>query len=200
MSIELLIAFNLTLLAALASPGPALLVSIRTSLVHGRLAGMKTGLGLATMAALWTMMALLGLNSVFEIFPWAYTFMKIAGALYLLYIAWKTWVNAKMPLDESVNVSRKHFRDGILLNLSNPKSVLFAAAVLVVIFPPDLTGTQKAIIVFNHFIVEIIAYALIAFTMSTKAVSQQYLKAKKWLDRFSAIVMGGLGIKLLLQR
>ncbi len=56
-----LIAFNLTLLAALASPGPAMLVAIRATLLGGRSHGIATGLGLGTMAALWTGTALLGL-------------------------------------------------------------------------------------------------------------------------------------------
>lgn len=200
MSIELLIAFNLALLAAIASPGPAMLVSIRTTLVHGKTAGILTGLGLAFMAAIWTMLALLGLNSVFQIFPWAYVAVKTAGATYLIYIAWNTWKNAKDPLSSDVKIGKKHFLDGALINLSNPKSVLFAAAVLVLIFPPDLTLFDKSIIILNHLIVEVICYTFIAITMSTEAVSQQYLKAKTWLDRLSAIVLGGLGLRLLLQR
>lgn len=200
MSPELLLAFNLALFAAIISPGPAMLVSIRTTLVHGRIAGIKTGLGLGLMAAIWTMMALFGLNSVFEIFPWAYVAMKTIGAIYLLYIAWNTWKSSKKPLNSEIKVGKKNFREGFLLNLSNPKSVLFAAAVIVLIFPPDLTLFDKSIIILNHFIVEIVCYTLIAITMSTEAVSKQYMKAKTWLDRFSAIVLGGLGLKLLIQK
>ena len=200
MTIELLLAFNLALLAAIISPGPAMLVSIRTTLVHGRLAGIKTGLGLGLMAAIWTMMALLGLNGIFEIFPWAYIAMKTIGAIYLLYIAWNTWKGSKDPLDSEVKIGKNNFRDGILLNLSNPKSVLFAAAVIVLIFPPDLSLFEKTIIIVNHFIVEMICYTLIAITMSTETVSKQYMKAKGLLDRFSAVVLGALGIKLLFQK
>lgn len=200
MSFEVLLAFNLALLAAIASPGPAMLVSIRTTLVHGKIAGIQTGLGLALMAAIWTALALLGLNSVFQIFPWAYVAVKTIGAIYLLYIAWNTWKNANKPLSSDVKIGKRHFIDGALINLSNPKSVLFAAAVLALIFPPDLTLFDKGVIILNHFIVEVICYTFIAFTMSTEAISKQYLKAKNWLDRFSAVVLGGLGLRLLFQR
>jgi len=200
MSIELLIAFNLTLLAAFISPGPAMLVSFRAILVYGRAAGLKTGIGLAIMSAIWTSAALLGLNSIFDIFPWAYAFLKTAGAIYLLYIAWKIWISAKQPLDGNIKVGRSHMREGLLVNLANPKSVLFAAAVLVVIFPPDLNLAEKAIIVGNHFLVEVTGYAFFAYTMSTQAISRRYMHARKWLDRFSAVVLSGLGLKLLLQR
>ena len=65
------IAFNLTLLAALAAPGPALLYALRQSVAGGFAAGVATGAGLATMAAVWTGTALLGLNAVFAVVPWA---------------------------------------------------------------------------------------------------------------------------------
>lgn len=200
MSVELILAFNLALLAAIASPGPAFLLMVRTSLVNGRMAGVRLGVGLGFMASMWTLAALLGLESLFRLFPWAYTTIKIIGAGYLLYIAFNTWRGARSPIDITPKPASRDILDGILLNFSNPKSVLFAAAVLVVIFPPDLAPAAKALIVFNHFFVEVISYSLMAFLLSTKSMSARYLAAKSTLDRFAAVVMGGLGLRLLLQK
>lgn len=200
MTFELILAFNLALLAAIASPGPALLMSIRTALVKGKLAGIRLGMGLALMASLWTLMALLGLEGVFKAFPWAYFSIKVIGAAYLLYIAWKTWTGAKAALDQSAKPANRDFLDGFLLNLANPKSVLFAAAVLIVIFPPDLPLYAKAVIVANHFVVEVVCYSLIAVVLSNPAISNRYLAAKAWFDRFAAVIMAGLGLRLLLTR
>ncbi|MEM9331010.1 MAG: LysE family translocator [Pseudomonadota bacterium] len=200
MTLELFIAFNLALLAAIASPGPALLMSIRTSVVKGYVSGIKLGIGLAFMASMWTLAALMGLESVFALFPWTYLFVKIAGAIYLLYIAWNTWRNAKSPIGASGTIADHAFRDGVLLNLANPKSVLFSAAVLIVIFPPDLSLAAKGFIVLNHFALEVFCYTIIALVMSSKAVSDKYLAAKTALDRFAAVILGGLGLRLLLQR
>jgi len=200
MSVELLIAFNLVLIVSILSPGPAFLMAVSTSLAKGRSAGIKTGLGLATMACFWTLMGLLGLDIVFKVFPWAYVIIKTLGALYLLYIAWNTWINAKKPITESEKQIDNYFRDGFLVNLSNPKSILFAASVLVVIFPPTLSIGAKAFITLNHFALEALFYTFVAFTMNTQTVSKQYLKAKTWLDRFSAIILGGLGIKLMFEK
>lgn len=200
MTLDLILAFNLALLAAIASPGPAFLMSIRTSLAKGRAAGVRLGIGLGLMASLWTLAALLGLQSVFVLVPWAYTAVKMAGAVYLLWIAYNTWKGASKPLDMDAKPAARDFWDGILLNLSNPKSVLFAAAVLIVIFPPDLTLGEKAFIVANHFLVEVICYGLIAMVMSTPAMSKAYLESKLWADRFASVVMGALGLRLLFQR
>ncbi|MCP4385089.1 MAG: LysE family transporter [Hyphomicrobiales bacterium] len=200
MNIEHLAAFNLALLVALISPGPALLYALRTTLSSGRAAGVATGCGLATMAATWTLMALLGLDGVFRLFPWAYTVCKILGALYLIMVAWKTWRAAADPIETSAQPNARAFLGGLLINLANPKAVLFAAAVLVVIFPIGLSATQKAIIVGNHLIVEIVAYSSFALMLSTRSVSRQYLRAKPVLDRIAAAVLGTLGMRLILDR
>lgn len=199
-TIEYFLAFNLALIAAIASPGPALLIAIRTTLSEGKIAGIAMGCGLGLMAAMWTLMALLGLEGIFKLFPWAYATAKIIGALYLLYIAWTTWRDAKDPIANSSKPTAYAFRHGLLINLSNPKSVLFAAAVLIVIFPPDMTLMEKAFVAINHLLVEIAFYSVLALVMSTETVSKTYLRAKVYLDRFAALVLGALGLRLLFHR
>ncbi len=194
---EAFIAFNVALLAAVASPGPALLVALQTSVSAGRQAGMAVGLGLATMASLWTLMALLGLDAVFAMFPWAYGVIKLVGALYLLYVAWTLWTGATQSVESTQKDSSHRFLQGLLINALNPKSVLFAAAVLVVIFPSNMRWQDNLAVVANHFVVEVIFYALLAVCMNTQRLSRAYLSAKSTLDRFAAVVLGGLGIRLL---
>lgn len=202
MELTHIIAFNATLLAAILSPGPAMLMSIRASLTGGFRQGFTVGLGLATMAATWTALALLGLDGIFTLFPWAYLTLKIAGALYLIWIAVQTWRNARKPLNpEGVAATQgKSFLSGLSVNLANPKSVLFASAVLLVIFPQDITLADKAFVVLNHLIVEIICYAGFALLLSTPAARDSYLRAKTVMDRIAAGVMGALGVRLLLDR
>ena len=54
MALTHLVAFNIALLAAIASPGPALLMALKTTLGAGRSAGIAVGAGLRLVAALWT--------------------------------------------------------------------------------------------------------------------------------------------------
>jgi threonine/homoserine/homoserine lactone efflux protein len=196
-----LIAFNLTLLAALASPGPAMLMALRTTLIAGRRAGILLGLGLGTAAAVWTMLSLLGLNVVFTLFPWAYLTLKLTGAAYLIYLAFTIWRDARTPLETKVRaVQHHHILRGMLVNLSNPKSMLFASAVLVVIFPRDLALADKALIVANHMLVEWIAYAGFALALSTRPARDGYLRLKPVFDRVAATMLAVLGLRLLADR
>ncbi|MGB7316344.1 MAG: LysE family transporter [Planktotalea sp.] len=195
-----IIAFNLTLLAAIASPGPAMLFFIRTTLASGRMIGLYTVWGLSFMAATWTALAFMGLDLVFALFPWTFAVLKTVGALYLIWIAYQTWVHAKAPLGDAPTPPARAFLGGVLVNMSNPKSVLFAGAVIMVIFPQSLGWADKALIVANHLAVELIVGSAFVFAFSTKHVSAGYLRAKPIFDRIAASVLGLLGLRLLLSR
>ena len=73
--------FNVVLIVAIASPGPAMLMATQTSLSAGRTAGIAVGAELGLMAAIWTMMALLGFGVVFELFPFLYVGAKAVRIL-----------------------------------------------------------------------------------------------------------------------
>ncbi|MDE2662508.1 MAG: LysE family transporter [Gemmatimonadota bacterium] len=189
-----LLAFNVALLFAIASPGPALLVAVQTTLRSGRAAGIAVGAGLGAMAATWTLLAAGGLGLIFERLPWLYGSMRTAGALYLFYLAYRMWTNAAKPPQARSAPNRQAFLRGVLINLSNPKSVLFAAAVIVAVFPAGLSPANGLVIVANHLLVEIVFYTTLAFCMSTQAVAARYMRARLYLDRASASILGALGL------
>ncbi len=195
-----IITFNLALIVALASPGPALLVAIKTTLTSGRKSGVAVGLGLGLVASLWTLAALLGLEALFILFPWAYIAVKFLGASYLLYTAYGMWMGARKQIASDVKPTRHSFRQGIIINSLNPKSVLFAAAVLVVIFPINMTKFDNLLVVANHFFVEIVFYSVLAFGLSRPRVGESYISAKVYVDRFASVVLGALGVRLLISR
>jgi len=198
MELSHLVAFNLALLAALLSPGPAMLYSVSSSITGSTRRGVLAGAGLASMAASWTLLALLGVGALLTLLPGAFLAMKIAGGLYLIYLAWKTWRSADRPATMETKQARNAFIGGLLINFANPKSVLFAGAVLVAIFPTGLTFGEQAFIVANHFAVEMVAYALLAIIMSRPVIVRRYLSAKRWIDRVFAGLMAALGLRLLI--
>jgi len=195
-----LLAFNAALAAAWLAPGPAMLVALRAALTGGWAEGAATGAGLALVAALWTLAALFGLDALFTLFPWAYGALTTAGALYLLWIAVQTWRHARDPLPDAPASRARAIRTGVLVNLANPKSVLFAGAVLVVIFPPDLAPAARLAIGLNHFLFEVVAYAALSLLIARSGIARPLLAAKAALDRVTAAILGALGLRLLLDR
>ncbi|WP_299148413.1 LysE family transporter [uncultured Tateyamaria sp.] len=195
-----LLAFNAVLLAALASPGAAMLYITRMTVASGRMAGLATGVGLGTAAALWTLAAFLGLEAVFTLFPWTYTALKLGGAAYLIWIAIQTWRNARQPLGDAPTPKGRAFASGLLVNAGNPKSMLFAAAVIVVIFPQGLAARDIALIVLNHWMLELVFYGLLATLLSSGPARAGYVSLKPLLDRIAATLLGALGLRLILEK
>ena len=196
-----LAAFNVALFLAVAAPGPAFLLCMQAALRGGLREGAMTGFGLAVMAGVWTLAALLGLEALFAVFPFAYIALKVGGAVVVLFFAVQTWRGAHVPVDAAPPVSRRRaFLRGFILNLGNPKSILFAAGVLLVIFPPGLSAAEMALVTANHVALELVVYAALAALMSRDAVRLRYLALKPALMRATALVLGGLGLNLLVSR
>lgn len=200
LTIAELVAFNTVLLAALLSPGAAMLFMTRATVTGGRAAGIATGIGLGTAAAMWTLAALLGLEAVFTLFPWTYTALKIGGAVYLIWIAVQTWRHARDPLGDAPAPKGRAILSGMLLNFGNPKSMLFAAAVIVVVFPQGLAPADIAVIVLNHWLLELVFYSFLAIVLSTPHVRRGYISLKPVFDRIAATLLGALGVRLILER
>ncbi len=194
-----LAAFNVALFFAVAAPGPAFLVCTQTSLLGGVRAGVMTGLGLAVVAGLWTLAALLGLDALFEAVPEAFEAMKRGGAALVLLFAVVAWRTADAPLGAVPRISsRRAVLQGAALNLANPKSIIFAAGVLLVIFPSGLNGADIALITVNHIVLEFVVYSALAWALNRPAIRARYIAAKPTVLRIMAVVLAALGLRLLL--
>lgn len=120
-----------------ASPGPRFLMVMRTSLAHGRIAGLATGLGLALGTELYGVLCLVALAAVLALPPWVLTAVKVAGSLYFLWFAWRVLRPRQMPPDDGAPAvaGRRAFGQGFLVAITTPNAIplfisLFAATVL----------------------------------------------------------------------
>ena len=197
MELAHVIAFNIALLAALVSPGPAMICAMQTAMSRGRRTGVQVGLGLASVAAGWVLLALLGFDWIFALYPWLYLSAKVLGGIYLIYVAYTMWRSSGDDFDETTHHFANPFIHGALINLLNPKSVLFGAAMLVVVFPPNLSLVEILFIAANQFIVEGIFYGLIAFGLSTRPLANRYIMARKYIDKMAASILAVLGLRLI---
>lgn len=181
-----LAAFNIAIVGALFSPGPALLAVIRSSFVHGKRGALACGAGLALGATGWSALAVLGLTALFALVPWAFLALKIGGAAYLLWLAVALWRNADTPVAQTPPRAGDGFRLGLLTNMANPKAVIFLAAIFTTVFPSMPTGLTAVTILFNHLALELVFYAIVAMILNTPAARAAYLRLKGRFDRFAA--------------
>lgn len=198
MALQELITFTLILGVAILSPGPAFLYILKVSLEQGRGAGLRAGCGLGLMAAVWTLAALLGLDVVFALVPQLYLAVKTIGALYLIWLAVGMWRSKPGKADGVAARGASAFWGGVLINLGNPKSILFAASVILVAFPSPITLTHQMIVPLYHLLLECLFYGGFAALATTPRVRAAYERATVMINRVAGLVMGGFGIRLLL--
>ena len=124
--------------------------------------------------------------------------MKIVGAIYLVYLAVGMWSGASEPIANTQAAGKNSFSRGVLINLINPKAAFFAVAVLVAIFPSNLTALEVALVAMNQLLLEYVFYSAIALSASSVAIGAAYRNVKANIDRCASVLLGCVGLKLLL--
>lgn len=129
--LSVLPAFLGVILVFLAPPGPDMAYMLAVGLQGGRLAAVRAILGIGTGMAVYAAAVVLGLGSLAAAYPAALTVVKLAGAVYLLWLAITTFRHARTthPAENNHGTGR-WFRRGLVVSLTNPKVILFFMAVL----------------------------------------------------------------------
>ena len=133
-SVETLFVVTLAGLALSASPGPSMLYVLSRSIGQSRNAGLASAAGLATGGVVHVIAAVLGLSAIFAYSDLAYSLAKILGAVYLIYLGIDMLLSNEKTDARLEKVRRtplpRIFYQGILVEVLNPKTVLFFMAFL----------------------------------------------------------------------
>ena len=189
-------------LLAVASPGPSTVLVIQTAAVAGRRGGLLTASAMSVGAVLWASAALFGLQALFARFDWLYFAFRIAGALYLLYLAVMLWRHAGDPLPEikTGGAARltgwQGFLRALVLQLSNPKIMVFFGSIFLSLLPQSTPAWMDVAVLIVVALNEFAWFALLALLFSGGPARTYYLRAKRWLDRAMGGVLGLLGLRL----
>ena len=189
-------------LLAVASPGPSTVLVIQTAAVSGRRAGLLAAFAMMLGALVWAAAALYGLQVLFARFDWLYVAFRIAGGLYLLYLAYMLLRHAGAPLPEADPSAVRAgawqgFLKALLLQLSNPKVMVFMGSIFISLLPAQPPGWMDATVLAIVAINEFTWFALLALLFSGGTARAFYRRTKLWLDRLMGGVLGLLGVRLL---
>jgi threonine/homoserine/homoserine lactone efflux protein len=121
-------------LGMVLTPGPNMIYLVSRSITQGRRAGLVSLLGVAVGFLVYLAAATAGLTAIFLAVPAAYTALRIAGAAYLLYLAWQAvrpgGRSAFEPREVAPDRPRRLFAMGLVTNLLNPKIAVLYVALL----------------------------------------------------------------------
>ncbi len=193
--------FGVSLLLGI-TPGPDNVFVLLQSASHGRKAGFFVVLGLCTGLLVHTAAVALGLAAVFAASASAFTALKFAGAAYLAYLAWQAFraPASENPADGAVSLQpRQLYVRGVIMNLTNPKVVLFFLA-----FLPQFVDAGRGYIAWQicalgavFIIATLITFGAISyFSASLGQRLRGSANAQRVMNRVAGSIFAGLAIRL----
>ncbi|HEX3976945.1 MAG TPA: LysE family translocator [Solirubrobacteraceae bacterium] len=191
-------------------PGPDTAVVTKNVLIHGRRTGLGTSLGVSAGLSIWTIAAAVGVASLVRASELAFTVLKLAGALYLVWLGIQAVRAAGRQLGDDhpsraasrpVMGARGGFRQGFLSDLANPKIGIFFTSLL-----PQFVSAGHAVLVpfliLGAIFVAMTVLWLLAYTLVAARAAQTLMRprVRVALDRFTGVVLIGLGVRLAVER
>lgn len=182
------------------SPGPAVLMSARTGVTEGMRTGAFLAIGIGMGAVFWAVLALSGLAVLFKIAPALLWVFKIAGGLYLVWMAYGMWCHANVPLAEATGAPPRSalsaFRLGLFTQLSNPKPAVLLSAIFIGTVPPGTPLWVLVALLAYLFAVETTWNTIVARIFSLQTTRVAYIGAKGVIDRSFGGLLAILGVKI----
>ncbi len=170
--IDALLPFFATALFLGLVPGPDNIFVLMQSVLRGKAAGLMVVLGLCTGLLLHTTLVALGVAVIFQTSPWAFNALKIMGASYLVYLAFLSFKAGADKIEgqgkEPLTYKKLYVR-GIVMNITNPKVVVFFLAFLPQFTQPQLGAVSEQLLLLGG--VFILATLLVFSSIAIMAAS-----------------------------
>jgi threonine/homoserine/homoserine lactone efflux protein len=198
--------FVATVFVIAAIPGPNMLLVMTHGARHGLRRSSATMAGCLTALVLMLSVSAAGLGVFLEAWPAMFDTLRFVGAAYLVWLGVKSWRakidDTEVPIVDPVARSpRALFRNGFLVASSNPKSILFAAALLPQFIDASRpTLPQFGVLVSTFAVIEVSWYLLYAGLGTRIGASLKNRNVAKAFNRLTGGVFAGFGAMMALMR
>jgi threonine/homoserine/homoserine lactone efflux protein len=197
------VGMSLVALGMVLTPGPNMIYLVSRSVSQGWRSGLLSLTGTAVGFLVYMTMANIGLAAVFVLVPTLYIGLKLLGAAYLLYLAWRTVRPGGRSFFETTELPRdsrlKLFRMGLITNLLNPKAAIMYLALIPQFIDPGrghavaqgflLGGIQVTVSMLVNAVIVLCAGGIATFL-------QQRPPWVRWQRRITGGLLGAAALKL----
>lgn len=201
--IDVALAFFGTAVILALAPGPDILFVLSPSALYGARAGICTTLGLASGLIVHTTAVALGVAVLFQTSALAFTLLKVAGAAYLLYLAWLSF-RAGAVLSGTGKVDflgyGALYRRGIIMNVTNPKVTLFFLAFLPQFCDPARGSIAAQVGMFGGIFMLATLLVFSSVAAAGGAIAARFNRSQKaqiLLHRCAGVIFVGMALLLL---
>ncbi|GAA2468462.1 lysine transporter LysE [Winogradskya humida] len=194
-------------LGMVLTPGPNMMYLVSRSITQGRRAGIVSLGGVALGFLIYLTATSLGLAAVFVAVPELYLSVKLAGAAYLAWLAFKTLrrggTSVFEPQDLAADSPRRLFTMGLMTNLLNPKAALMYLSLIPQFIRPDaghvalqgfLLGSVQILISMTVNLTLVLAAGTVALFLTKRP---SWLRVQRYI---MGTVLGALAVKLATDR
>lgn len=181
------------------SPGPDNIFVLMTSLTEGFKASLKFILGLISGILIHTGLIILGVSELIKNSKYGLLALKIFATSYLIWLAMKTFIHRQDPLElkQKQNKTVNFYLRGLVMNLTNPKVLLFFLAFLPTFAQLEKQGYELRLLILGGLfaLVTLFAFGFIAW-VAGKGIKQriqnpQIVLGLNWLAIIVFIAMAG---------
>ncbi|MFD2567470.1 LysE family translocator [Pseudotenacibaculum haliotis] len=204
MNTEILFSFVASVAALAISPGPDNIFVLMQSVVYGKKYGLATVAGLMTGCIIHTTLVAFGVSAVITNTPAIFYGIKVLGAAYLIYLAYKVFKSSADIAMDSESLEKKSpmqlFKTGFLMNVLNPKVTIFFLALFPgFLFSDSLSNVIQFYVLGGLFIatsfVIFSSIALLGGTISEKIQNNNSIGV--WLKWLQIVVFVAIAIFIL---
>lgn len=200
---SLLIIGSIILLAVM-SPGPDFVVVMKNAIAWWRKAWLMTTLWIALGILVHATYCILGIWVIITKSILLFQGIKIAGALYLLYLSYQL-IRAKKSTDEQVanlQIKQKstigYIKEWFLVNLLNPKATIFILSLFTQVITPSSGRIMKIALWLEIFLITAAWFSLVSYGINTWFIKRKIHTIKYYVEKVMWGILAILGLKVLL--
>ena len=193
---SLLLTICLLHFVAQLSPGPDVLLIAKSAASNTRLNTLKIIAGISAGIVVWVVLTLMGFTVLVEQFPWIQQVLMMVGGLFLAKMGWGMLngglklLKQEVALDSSEEIEKpqNYFLQGLLTNLSNPKTLIYFSSVFSLALSSSAGSDLKTQLAFIIPIQTFLVFSLLMMIVSMPKIKVLYQRAGSYID----IISGGL--------
>ncbi|KIC37957.1 LysE family translocator [Leisingera sp. ANG-M7] len=194
-----LLAFVPAALALNLTPGADMMFCLGQGLRSGRAAAVAASAGISAGSMVHVTLVGLGLGAVVSAMPGMFDVIRWVGVAYLLYLAWGALRTGPVRANTPAVPVRRAFRSGFLVNLTNPKVILFVLAFVPQFVRPEAGPVLAQFLVFG-LILAVGGFVINGLVGIFAGQAGRQLTGSplfaRWLGRISAGIFTGLAVRL----
>ncbi len=184
------------------SPGPATLTISGTAMARGRLAGVVSGFGILSGSASWGIASALGMGAIMLANAWMFTILKYMGALYLGYLALKSFRSAWQGKAANEQAAlqgglKRVFLKSLAIHLTNPKAILSWGAIFAIALPTGAPMSAVFILLAQLLCVSAFVFVGYGILFSSPWIVAGYKRARRLFEVGFGILFGAASVKIL---